>query len=85
MNSKQLIQKALRKDFLSIDEGLFLFKNLATTDLMWVANELRDKIVLSKKVTWQIDRNVNTTNACIANCKFCNFFRHPKHSRQIII
>ena len=84
MHSKQLIQKALRKDFLSIDEGLFLFKNLATTDLMWVANELRDKIALSKKVTWQIDRNVNTTNACIANCKFCNFFRHPKHSEVYV-
>jgi len=30
-------------------------------------------------VTWQIDRNVNTTNVCIANCKFCNFYRIPGH------
>jgi cyclic dehypoxanthinyl futalosine synthase len=28
-------------------------------------------------VTWQIDRNVNTTNVCVANCKFCNFFVPP--------
>ena len=36
------------------------------------------------KVTWQIDRNVNTTNGCIANCKFCNFFRRPGHEDAYI-
>jgi cyclic dehypoxanthinyl futalosine synthase len=30
-------------------------------------------------VTWIIDRNSNTTNVCIANCKFCNFYRRPGH------
>jgi cyclic dehypoxanthinyl futalosine synthase len=36
------------------------------------------------KVTWIIDRNVNTTNVCIANCKFCNFFRRPGHEESYI-
>jgi cyclic dehypoxanthinyl futalosine synthase len=40
---------------------------------------LRKKQVPHGKVTWQIDRNVNTTNVCIANCKFCNFYRIPGH------
>src|SRR5690606_30344018 len=31
-----------------------------------------------------IDRNVNTTNVCIANCKFCNFFRRPGHPDSYI-
>jgi cyclic dehypoxanthinyl futalosine synthase len=44
-----------------------------------VADELRKKQVPHGKVTWQIDRNVNTTNVCIANCKFCNFYRVPGH------
>jgi len=35
-------------------------------------------------VTWQIDRNVNTTNVCIANCKFCNFYRIPGHPESYI-
>ena len=39
---------------------------------MWPIR-LRRKQVPHGKVTWQIDRNVNTTNVCIANCKFCNF------------
>jgi cyclic dehypoxanthinyl futalosine synthase len=79
MNSKTLLNKALKKEFLSAEEGIFLFNNVPTAELMWVANELRQELVPGELVTWQIDRNVNTTNACNANCKFCNFFRHPKH------
>jgi cyclic dehypoxanthinyl futalosine synthase len=51
---------------------------------MYVANELRKIQVPHGKVTWQIDRNVNTTNVCIANCKFCNFFRRPGHDESYI-
>jgi cyclic dehypoxanthinyl futalosine synthase len=52
---------------------------------MFVANELRKiKKHNSKKVTWIIDRNLNTTNVCIANCKFCNFFRIPGHPESYI-
>ncbi len=79
MDSKQLIAKALRKEFLSVNEGKYLFENTPTTELMGVANVLRHIHVPGNSVTWQIDRNLNTTNACNANCKFCNFFRHPKH------
>jgi cyclic dehypoxanthinyl futalosine synthase len=49
---------------------------------MFTANELRKKQVPSNKVTWIIDRNANTTNVCIANCKFCNFFRIPGHKES---
>ena len=84
MESKQLIAKAFKKEFLSKEEGQFLFENLPTTELMGVANALRQMQVPGNVVTWQIDRNVNTTNACNANCKFCNFFRHPKHEEVYI-
>lgn len=79
MHVNDLYTKALAFEFLTIDEGVFLFKNAALTELMFVANELRKKQVPHGKVTWQIDRNVNTTNVCIANCKFCNFYRVPGH------
>ena len=84
MNKQQLIQRALNKDSLSAEEGQFLYENLATAELMFIANQLRQKSVSGDVVTWQIDRNVNTTNACVANCKFCNFFRPPKHSEVYI-
>ncbi len=84
MQLQELYQKALLLDFLDIEEGVFLFKNAPLTDLMFVADELRKKQVAHGRVTWQIDRNVNTTNVCIANCKFCNFYRIPGHPEAYI-
>lgn len=84
MTLADLYQKALNFEFLSIEEGMFLFEQAPLNDLMWVANELRKKQVPHGKVTWQIDRNVNTTNVCIANCKFCNFYRIPGHAEAYI-
>src|SRR6266480_1911291 len=77
MNPSQLLQRGLNFEFLSAEEGLFLFENVPTAELMTVAHELRMKRKPEKIVTWIIDRNSNTTNVCIANCKFCNFFRKP--------
>jgi cyclic dehypoxanthinyl futalosine synthase len=79
MQLTDLYDKALRFEFLTVDEGMFLLEHAPLTEIMYVANELRKKQVPHGKVTWQIDRNVNTTNVCIANCKFCNFYRIPGH------
>lgn len=79
-----LYQRALKLEFLTAEEGLFLFKEAPLADLMHVANTLRKMQVPHGKVTWQIDRNVNTTNVCIANCKFCNFYRIPGHPEAYI-
>ena len=84
MNLNDLYQKALDFGFLTVEEGVFLFENAALPDLMFVADQLRRKQVPHGKVTWQIDRNVNTTNVCIANCKFCNFYRIPGHAEAYI-
>ncbi|MBK7682164.1 MAG: CofH family radical SAM protein [Bacteroidia bacterium] len=80
MNSDLLLQRALNFEFLSANEGKYLFEHVSTADLMYVGNELRKKQKPDGKVTWIIDRNVNTTNVCIANCKFCNFYRIPGHA-----
>lgn len=84
MQPDDLYEKALRFDWLTKEEGMLLFKQAPLTELMFLANELRKKQVPHGKVTWQIDRNVNTTNVCIANCKFCNFYRIPGHPEAYI-
>lgn len=85
MNVKDLLNKASHFEFLSIEEGVYLYKNASTPDLMFTANELRKKQKKDQNaVTWIIDRNLNTTNVCIANCKFCNFFRRPGHDESYI-
>ncbi|MCB9054920.1 MAG: dehypoxanthine futalosine cyclase [Chitinophagales bacterium] len=82
--ANDLYSKALNMEFLTVGEGVELFHNAPLADLMYIADELRKKQVPHGKVTWQIDRNVNTTNVCIANCKFCNFYRIPGHSEAYI-
>lgn len=84
MNKNSLFDKALNFEFLTIEEGVYLFENAPTSELMFVANELRKIQKPDGKVTWIIDRNVNTTNVCIANCKFCNFYRVPGHPESYI-
>lgn len=84
MNITGLLKKALNKEFLNVEEGQYLFENAPTSDLMFVANELRKEKHPDNIVTWIIDRNSNTTNVCVANCKFCNFFRRPGHEESYI-
>src|ERR1700735_2668421 len=84
MQLQDLYECAMRFEFLNIEEGVFLFENAPLSELMYIANELRKIQVPHGKVTWQIDRNVNTTNVCVANCKFCNFYRIPGHPEAYI-
>ena len=82
--TQSLLSRALDFAYLSKEEGLFLWNKASTADLVYVANKLRQKQVPSDHVTWIIDRNSNTTNVCIANCKFCNFYRRPGHEESYI-
>ena len=84
LNISELLQKALRFEFLTAEEGLFLFENAPTAELIYVGNSIRQYHVPGNTVTWIIDRNSNTTNVCIANCKFCNFYRRPGHDESYI-
>ncbi len=80
MNLNTLYTKALNLEFLTLEEGLFLYENAPTSDLMFIGNEIRKKNQPEEnrnKVGWIIDRNVNITNVCIAQCEFCNFYRRP--------
>ncbi|MBK6610437.1 MAG: CofH family radical SAM protein [Sphingobacteriales bacterium] len=89
MQVNHLLQKALQLEWLTIDEGAYLFNHAPTAALANVGNLLRKhhKRQTPNIVTWIIDRNVNTTNVCVANCKFCNFFVPPteKHAHKAYI
>ncbi len=82
--TEELLAKAIDKAFLSLEEGVHLYHNAKTADLAFVANQLKVEEKGDQIVTWIIDRNANTTNVCIANCKFCNFFRVPGHKEAYV-
>lgn len=73
----ELYSRALNLEPLSIKEGFMLYSQAPLEELMHIASILRDLHVPGNKVGWQIDRNVNITNICFSQCRFCNFCRKP--------
>ena len=65
--------KATQSEILTEDELLILYEQAKLTELMFIADRIRRAKHPGDKVGWQIDRNVNITNVCIAGCSFCNF------------
>jgi cyclic dehypoxanthinyl futalosine synthase len=43
------------------------------------ADRVRKAMHPEDVVTYIIDRNINYTNVCVADCGFCAFYRRPKH------
>ncbi len=84
MRTNEIVNKAVALEALTLKEGMFLYEQLPTTELMLIANECRQKQVSGNKVGWIIDRNVNITNVCISGCKFCNFHCKINEEAQYI-
>lgn len=79
MNFSEVYKKALNLEPINFDEAIELYLKAPTSELTAIAHEIRTKQKNDEKnVGWIIDRNVNITNICISQCKFCNFYRTKK-------
>ena len=73
-----IFDKAFARESLSAEEALRLWHEAPLHLLAEQADRLRAAVVRDPEVvTWQIDRNVNTTNVCTSGCRFCNFHCKP--------
>ena len=80
---KDIITKSLDGQPLSYDEACYLYDNAPLEMLSQAADSLRRELVTNPDVvTWQIDRNVNTTNVCTSGCLFCNFHCKPHQTEK---
>ena len=78
MKLQNIFDKAFAGERISREEALHLWHNVPLHDLATAADRLRaEKVADSSVVTWQIDRNINTTNVCTSGCRFCNFHCKP--------
>jgi len=84
MKLNKIFTKALSGGSLTTGEGLELYNNALTEDLMFIANNIRQKLNPGNEAGWMIDRNVNITNVCFSQCSFCNFCR-KKNSEDAYI
>ena len=58
---------------------LELYERASLLELGALADATRWRLHPDNVVTYIIDRNINYTNVCVADCKFCAFYRRPKH------
>jgi len=82
MSNKDLYKKALNGDDLSLEEAQHLYTDFSLQILCEIGEKVRYKHVPEKRVSWQIDRNVNYTNVCISGCLFCNFHCRPDEKQK---
>ncbi len=61
---------------MSINEAVELIENAPLYELGRLAYEKKLELHPKKITTFIIDRNINYTNACFVDCKFCAFYRH---------
>jgi len=85
-NIKAILKKALNSEDLSSEEALKLLmvKGREFFALQYVA----DKICFEKKdniVSFVINRNINFTNICYQQCKFCSFSLPANHPNAFLL
>lgn len=73
------------KKRLSKEDALDLIKNISLLDLAKMATEKKDELHKEKLTTFIVDRNINYTNVCWVDCKFCAFFRHKKDNDSYVL
>ncbi|MCO4100927.1 MAG: dehypoxanthine futalosine cyclase [Gemmatimonas sp.] len=59
---------------------LDFYTNAPLLELGLEADRIREQKHPHGVVTYIVDRNINYTNVCVADCGFCAFYRRPKHS-----
>lgn len=75
LETQRILEKALEGKRISFDEGLALLNSGDILLMGQVADELRHRKHPQDYVSYVIDRNVNYTNICAAQCSFCAFKR----------
>ncbi len=66
-------------------EALDLIQNATLLDLGQMASARKQELHPKKVTTFVVDRNINYTNICWVDCKFCAFYRHTKDEDAYIL
>jgi cyclic dehypoxanthinyl futalosine synthase len=75
-----ILQRAADGGRISPEEALLLYTDAPLHPLGEAADAVRRRRYPDGIVTYIIDRNINYTNVCVTACKFCAFYRAPKHA-----
>ncbi len=85
MTVATLLDRAAGGDRLDVAGALHLLLEAPLPDLMAAADSRRRACVPGGHVTYLVDRNINYTNVCVTDCKFCEFYRPPGHPEAFVL
>ena len=66
-------------------EYLELYQRASLLELGSLADAVRWRLHPEAAVSYIIDRNINYTNVCVADCQFCAFYRRPKDADGYVL
>ena len=72
-----ILQKAVSGGRISGEEALELLRSNDLTALGAAAHQVRMRMHPERVVTYIIERNINYSNICAADCDFCGFYAKP--------
>jgi len=79
---RAILDRAADGGRISPEEALTLYTDAPLHSLGRAADAVRRRRFgdTAHIATYLIDRNINYTNVCVTACKFCAFYRAPKHA-----
>ncbi|ROO53060.1 de-hypoxanthine futalosine cyclase [Micromonospora sp. Llam0] len=75
-----ILQRGADGGRVSAEEALLIYTEAPFHALGEAADAVRRRRYPDNVVTYLIDRNINYTNVCVTACRFCAFYRAPKHA-----
>ena len=82
MSAAEVLDKALEGERITDEDALTLLRSRDLLAVGRVGDELRNRKIDKRRVTFIVDRNVNYTNVCYTDCDFCAFYRRPGDTRE---
>ncbi|VAX40944.1 Cyclic dehypoxanthine futalosine synthase [hydrothermal vent metagenome] len=80
-----ILEKAISGNRLSSEEGLALLESHDIVALGKAAHVVTSQLHPEQYRTYNIDRNINYSNACAAVCDFCAFYRPVNHEEVYVL
>ena len=82
---QNILDKAIAGQRISFDEGVTLMEKADLNALGRAALAVRRRLHPEPIATYVIDRNINYTNICVADCDFCAFYRRPGDPEEYVL
>lgn len=81
----RILERAAAGERLTPEQGLALLEGAELNDLGTAALAAKNRLHPKPLATFVIDRNINYTNVCVADCDFCAFYRRPGDKEAYVI